>query len=434
MKELNLDNFRHIHFIGIGGISMYLLAIYCKKCGIKVSGSDISKSKYTTICKQQGIKIHIGHKRKNVQCADLVVYNNAIDNSNVELFEARMRKITTISRAELLRVVCKKFKCVIGVSGTHGKTTTSAMIYHLLKECGKSVSCHIGGDVKDTRLNPNDEYLVVECCEYNRSFLSIPCDISVVLNIDNDHLDCYCNMYNLQNAFKMFAKQAKIRFVFDENSTKCIKVRARRVKPSEIIDNNAFVYENQKYVMNNVFGVHNINNATMAVAVGLELGISSIKLAKALKSFESVGRRCQVLGKVKGVDVIIDYAHHPTEIKSLYDSLKSKYKQVFMVFQPHTYSRTKILINEFVKLFVNFENLAIFKEYSAREDASKGFSAYQLSQYLDNSVYIKNYKQLKKWFNYCEVCENSCVVFVGAGDINLLAEEFVINEGVKTIT
>ena len=426
MNSLVLNNFRYIHFVGIGGISMYLLAIYCKNCGLEVSGSDIKQNKYTNICESNGIKIYIGHKRKNINSADLVVHTSAVNSLNVEIIEANNRRIKVIDRAELLASICKNFKYVIGVGGTHGKTTTCAMIYHILRESGKKVSCHIGADIEDARLKPDDEYLVLECCEYNRSFLKLYYNVAVVLNIDNDHLDCYQNMYNLRNAFRTFLKRGKTRFVFDNLTTACIKNKAIHIKPATILGANKFEYNGKKFVLDNVYGEHNIDNATVAIGVCGELGLSYTKIYKSLKTFKAAGRRCQMLGKIKNCEVITDYAHHPSEVACLYNSLKEKYDKVYIIFQPHTYSRTKFLLSDFVKVFDDIGNVAIIKEYSAREDKSKGYSAKQLSEKLDNTVYIKNYKALKNFVintNFNQ--SNSCIAFVGAGDVNQMGEKLV---------
>ena len=425
MNNFNLKNFKHIHFVGIGGISMYLLAIYCKDLGIEVSGSDINSSKYIKICKDKGINVSVGHKRKNILGADLVVHTSAVNRNNVEVVEAIKKQIMVIDRADLLSHICKNYKCVIGVSGTHGKTTTCSMIYHILRESGKSVSCHIGADIIGARFNPEDDYLVVECCEYNRSFLKFNCDIAVVLNIDNDHLDCYGNMYNLRNAFRMFLKNAGTRFIFANRTTSCIKNKAIRVKPARIIDNNKFVIDENEYILSNAYGEHNINNATVAVKVCESLGISYSKIYKALTTFNLAGRRCQKLGKINQADVITDYAHHPREIECLYNAVRSKYQNVHMVFQPHTYSRTKILLHDFVKVFQDIKNIVIFKEYPARESKNQGYSAKYLSEQIDSSVYIKNFRNLKKFIKQIDVNQNDCVVFVGAGDINLLVEKMI---------
>ncbi len=431
MEDFKIEDFRQIHFVGVGGISMYLLAIYCKDCGVQVSGSDIKASKYTDICKGKGIKIYIGHKRRNISAADLVVYSGAINEANVELVEARKREIKVIDRAELLAHICKKYKYVIGVAGTHGKTTTCAMIYHILRESGKSVSCHIGADIENARLNPSDEYLVLECCEYNRSFLRLNYNIAVILNIDNDHLDCYQNMYNLRNAFRTFLKRADTRFVFDNSTTKCIKNKSIRIKQAKVIDINKFMCNNKKFVLENCYGEHNINNATVAVAVCSGLGLSYTKIYKALKTFKPAGRRCEMLGKIAQCDIIADYAHHPSEIECLYKSLKCKYNKVYMVFQPHTYSRTKLLLYEFVGLLSRLEDIFIYKEYSARESKNRGYSAKQLCKYLDNAKYLNKYKELKKEFSIIKNDGiNSCIVFVGAGDIYSVAKRLVAELGV----
>lgn len=425
MNNIILDNLRHVHFVGVGGISMHLLAMYCKDLGIDVSGSDIRKSKYTEKCKKVGIKIHIGHRRKNIDCADLIVCTGAVDNTNVEIKEAIKRKIKVVDRAEFLASICKRYKHVIGVAGTHGKTTTCAMIYHILKQCGKNVSCHIGADVDGAQMKSTDEYLVLECCEYNRSFLRLYYNVAVVLNIDNDHLDCYQNMYNLRNAFKTFLKRAKTRFVFDNPTTKCIKNKCERIKVGNVLDSNKFIYNNRRYVLDNVYGKHNLNNAMVAVAVAYWAGLKYTKIYKALKTFKPAGRRCEMLANVNGVDIITDYAHHPTEIENVYNSLRLKYNNIYLIFQPHTYSRTKLLLHEFVGLFSGIDNIIIYKEYSARESKGRGYSARQLCEYLDNAVYVKNLKQVKECLAKIKFEVNACIAFIGAGNINLVADKWV---------
>lgn len=408
---------------------MHSLAIYCKNLGMIVSGSDIDRNKYVDMCENNGIKTYIKHKRKNIDGADIIVYTLAVDECNIEIIEGRKRGIKVVSRAELLECICKNYKCVIGVSGTHGKTTTSAMIYHILKQSGEKVSCHIGGEIDDMKLNPHDKYLVLECCEYNRSFLKFNCDIAVVLNIDNDHLDCYGNMYNLKNAFKTFIKRAKTKFIFDNPTTKCIKLKANHIYKAKMISLDTFEYYNKKYIIDNVFGSYNIDNATVAIAICSYLGVSYTKISKAIKSFKPVKRRCELLGKLKGVDVITDYAHHPTEIKCLYQNLQLKYNNIYLIFQPHTYSRTKLLIKEFVQLFKNMPNFIIFKEYKSRENKYMGYSAKQLSENVENSIYVKNYSQLKKILIENNFLPNSCIAFIGAGDINEIANKIINDLG-----
>ena len=405
---------------------MHSLAIYCKQYGKMVSGSDRSKNDYTKKCKQQGIKVYSSHRRKNILGADLIVYSSAISFSNVELMQAEIMGVKIVSRAEFLSSICKNFKCVIGVSGTHGKSTTCAMIYSILKHAGKKVSCHIGAEFDGGRLNPYDEYLVLECCEYNHSFLNFECDVAVVLNVDNDHLDCYSNMYNLRNAFVKFLKQGKAKFKFDCASTKYISLKkVTQVKCPNITRINSFTIDDRKYVLNNAFGIHNIHNATVAVAVSKHLGISYTNIYKGLKKFVPAKRRCEVLRNINGCDIITDYAHHPTEIKALYDSLTDKYKEVYLIFQPHTYSRTQILLKDFVAT-LNMENLIIYKEYPARESKSQGYSAKQLCKNLTSeSIYCKNISQLINNLKQIEFKKDTCIAFVGAGDINKVADKVV---------
>lgn len=427
MDNLILEKFRHIHFVGIGGVSMHSLAIYCKGYGLVVSGSDIKKNKYTKECEQKGINVYIKHKSKNIDNADLVVYSSAINFSNPEIIEAERKKIKIVSRAELLACICKNFKCVIGVSGTHGKSTTASMIYHILLDSGKKVSCHIGADIDDARLNPFDEFLVLECCEYNKSFLKFDCDVGVVLNIDNDHLDCYENMYNLKNAFKTFLKHCKTRFVVQNKTTEGLNVsKTNKIIPAQIINSTTFSVKGKKYKLGNVYGEYNINNAVVAITVCESLGISYTRMYSAIKNFKAVGRRCELVGRFKNYDVITDYAHHPTEIKNVYKALLEKYDNVIVIFQPHTYSRTKILFNDFVEQLIKLDDLIIYKEYPAREIKSQGVSAKELSQNLDNSLYVKNYRFLRKHLLNLQVAQGkNCIVFMGAGNIYDIGLKFV---------
>ncbi len=398
---------------------MHSLAIYCKQYGKTVSGSDVSKNEYTKQCKAQGIDVYYKHKRKNIEGADLVVYSSAIDFSNTELVEADRCGVKVVSRAEFLASVCKNFKCVIGVSGTHGKSTTCAMIYSILKTAGKKVSCHIGADVDGARLNPYDEYLVLECCEYNRSFLNFDCDIGIVLNVDNDHLDCYANMYNLRNAFIKFLKQAKTKFIYSCHTTSYINLKkVVSIKPPQILKSNMFMIDDRKYTLTNTYGQHNITNATVAVEVCKYLGVSYTNICKGLKKFEPVGRRCELIDNIQGCDILTDYAHHPTEIKALYDSLAEKYNQIYLIFQPHTYSRTQILLKEFIDTLA-MDNIIIYKEYSAREHKFQGCTAKKLWQSLNvEAFYCKSVGQVVDILKDVELQSNMCIVFVGAGDIN----------------
>jgi len=427
MNNFEISNFRHIHFVGISENNMYLLAIYCKYCGLEVSASDKKESKYTNLCNSKGIMLYIGYKRKNVYGADLIVCSGERNNSNIEIIEANNRKINVIYAIDLLASICKKYKYVIGVAGSHGKTITCAMIYHVLRESGKKVSCCVGDDIENARLVPNDEYLVLECCEYNRKFLRLHYNIAVLLNIDDEHLDCYCNMYNLRNVFKTFLKRVKIenRFVFDVDSTSCIKNKVRRIKPAKLIGLNKFVYDNKKYVLDNVYGEYNVNNATVAVSVCENCGISYNKIYKALKTFRAVERRCEMLGKFRNFDILTDCAKHPTEIECLYRSLTFKYNKIYIIFQPYAYLRTRLLIKQFEGLLVSVKNLLIFKEYSTDENKDIKFCAKQLSKNV-GAKYIKNYNVLKKeMFNITGDECGACVVFVGAGNVYQIAKQFM---------
>ena len=391
---------------------MHQLAIAIKKMGVKVFGYDLHKSKYTKLCVENGIIVK--HKFTKAICdVDLCVKTGAVKN---EKFFSYLKKnnIPIIDRADLLGWFCTKFKQVIAVAGTHGKSTTASLIYEILKQANKKVSCHIGAEVDNARFNLNDDYLVVEACEYNKSFLKLKPTISVVTNIECEHMDSYGTLFNLRSAFLKFLKCGKKRFVFLEKTTKFLK----KYNNINFVDNIEFK------ISPKIKGEYNLKNISLAVAVCKDLGVQDKIIEKAVNSFEGVPRRYELLGKYNDSDIFIDYAHHPTEVKAFVETFKKENKNVQIVFQPHTYSRTKTFLKEFVSIFSKIENLIIYKEYSARENAEKGVSAKELfleiKKHNENVVYCDNIKEILK-----NLKSNSAIAFVGAGDINLVAEKLV---------
>ncbi|MBO5954392.1 MAG: hypothetical protein J6Q13_00305 [Clostridia bacterium] len=403
---------KSVLFLGVGGISMHQLAIAMKNMGVKVFGYDLHSSKYTKLCEQQGIKVV--HKfDKEICSVDLCVKTGAVKDG--KFFDYLNKKnVPILDRAEILAWLCSKFKTVIAVAGTHGKSTTATLIYHILKESGKKVSCHIGADVKNSRFKIGDEILVVEACEYNKSFLKLKPTISVVTNVEKEHMDSYGNLFNLKSAFLTFLKRGEKRFVFVEKSTKFLKKYS-----------NINFVENLNLEINpQIKGEHNLKNISLAMAVCEDLGVNEKTIIKAVNSFEGVPRRYELIGNYENSKVYIDYAHHPTEVKAFIETFQKENINSQIIFQPHTYSRTKTFLKEFVSIFSNVENLIIFKEYSAREKPEQGLSA--------KDLYLK-IKKVNPNVQYCESGKallkkletNSALAFVGAGDINLIAEAIV---------
>lgn len=402
------NNKKSVLMLGIGGISMYQLALAYQKLGYCVYGYDAKESKYTKICNSSGIKTTKKLKKQFLN-VDLCVKTPAIKQDNNYL---QLLKCPIIDRATALNGLFKYFKCVIAVAGTHGKSTTSSLIYHILKRANKKVSCHIGADVSDFRFNLGDEYLVVEACEYNKSFLQLYPNIAVVTNVEAEHMDCYKNLFDLQTSFLKFIKRGSMRFCYNEKSTKFFK----KIKDINICDCDNVVYKSK------LKGEHNQKNIALATKVCECLNINKNIINQAVAEFEGVPRRYQHIGNVGKTKICIDYAHHPTEIQSFITTFSKEYENCLIVFQPHTYSRTKMFFNDFLRVLKPINNLVIYKEYPARESANLGKSAYELylelSKINSNVKYCSNYKNLSK-----NIQNYEAVAFVGAGDINVVAEK-----------
>lgn len=407
-KEIN-----SVLFLGVGGISMHQLAIAFKNIGFIVYGYDAKENKYTQKCKDCGILITNKIKKELIN-VDLCVKTGAIKENNKYIQLLKQNDVKIVDRAEVLAYFCSKFKHVIAVAGTHGKSTTASLIYEIFRNAHKKVSCHIGADVFNARFNLQDDFLIVEACEYNKSFLSLYPATSVVTNIEAEHLDSYGSLFNLKIAFLTFIKRAKNRFVYLDETTRFL------TKNKKI----TFVKNTELEIKPKLKGAHNLKNISLAVAVAKAFDIGDKTIVNTVNNFEGVARRYEYIGSREKCKVYIDYAHHPTEVKAFIETFKQEYIESYIVFQPHTYSRTKLLLNEFVKAFKEVENLVIFKEYPAREKKSLGMTARELYQEIKkvnpNVKYCGSYGSLAKI-----LIKSQAVAFVGAGDINKVAEKFV---------
>jgi len=440
-KKINLDtlksqNLINIHFIGVGGVSMSSLAIYAQMNGFCVSGSDINNNTYIENLKEKGIKIFNNHNEQNVIGKDIIVYSNATENCN-EFLEAKQEQKIIFSRAEFLAIILKDYKTKICVSGAHGKTTTSALIYSILKQANKQPSLHLGGNLIDIQQNydyAKKDYIVCESCEYKDSFLTLSPTYGVILNICAEHLDYFKNYNNVYNSFKKFAENSSNLIVFNEFkniSNKSISYgyknanfTAKNIKTTKLGTTTFTCLKNNKHyckVNLNLVGTHNVLNALASITVADCLNIKKTDIQAALKNFCGVERRFQFLRKEPLI--IDDYAHHPDEIKAILKILKQNFKQKFLVvFQPHTYSRTKTLMSEFIDCFKCCKDLVIYKTYSARERYNKKGSGLNLSKNIGkNSSYIKNKKELVK-IVLKKIKQNFGIIFLGAGDIYDIAK------------
>lgn len=441
----------HIHFIGIGGISMSSLAHILLHNGKKVSGSDMTRSHLTDELEKMGAKISIGQSKGNIENPDLVVYTAAISDDNEELKEARRKNIKTIERAVLLGEIMKKYPVAIAVSGTHGKTTTTSMITHVLLENEADPTVTVGGELNaisgNLRLGRSD-YFLTEACEYHRSFLKFFPKIGIILNIEADHLDYFKDLDEIVDTFCDFAalipEDGTLIIANDNPNTiktvshaKC-KVITCGLNDADFtaknieFDKNGYpsfdVFHNGESLTRitlSVNGKHNIYNALCAFACGYDLGFNIDLIKKGLLSFGGTKRRFEKKGEVFGFTIVDDYAHHPTEIKATLKAAKNaKYNKVWCIFQPHTYTRTKALLNDFSKALAYADNIIITDIYAAREKDTGLVSAKDLADITEGSVYIKEFEDIKDYI-IKNAKEGDLVITMGAGTVYKIGEMII---------
>ena len=420
---------------------MSALAKLSSTYGYQVGGSDLHKSEETDQLAFYGIKVYIGENKdeKIIENSDLIVYTDAVKTNDQELVFARSKGKKILSRAEFLEIVSKSFQNVIAVSGSHGKTTCTSMCTHVLKALRLPFTAHIGGSdfTFGNFYTSGDEYFVTEACEYKKNLLKLTPTTSVILNVDQDHMECYDGEEDLLKTFSAFAERSKTTFVCadDERCLKLgdlpnfgIKNSLSDYHATEIRSNGekySFVVEEYGKrlcrVKLNAIGRCHIYNALATFAVMRSYGMEEKEIAKGLENFQAVKRRFEKIGAYNGVSFICDYAHHPNEIKSTLSTAKAiKKGEVYVVFQPHTYSRTRLLLKEFIEVLSPVKNLMIYKTFPAREKFDALGSGETLAQAM-GSLYAENPFVLKTWIK-STVKEGDTVLFLGAGDIYYVAQ------------
>jgi len=434
------DIFDSFYFIGIGGVSMSGLAKYFLSLGKKVAGSDIAANEYTAELENLGVEINYGDNTENISEYGLIVYTDAIRDNDVRLMEARRLDKPIMARGTLLHEVGREFKKVIAVSGCHGKTTCAAMLAHIFSAAGKKFASHIGG--KDATLSNfyicGRDFFITEACEYKKNFLRLKPDIAVILNSDSDHLECYGDESALKKAYMEFAKRAAVTvslykdLPFDFGRTfgfdKYSDYYAKNMK----LINGAYsfeLYEDAKeeaFISLAVYGRHNVLNALAAAATARCAGIPFKFIKEGLASFSGVVRRFENIGEVNGARCVADYAHHPNEIRAtVRTAQKLTDGRLFVVFQPHTYSRTKNLFDSFVKALSPLNNLLIYRTYAAREYLDDAGSALTLSQSVKKSHYGDKPEDIKEFIK--KAGKGDVILFLGAGDIYYIAKKLMEN-------
>ena len=444
-----IKNYKKIHMIGIGGVSMSGIAEILHSWGFEVSGSNNCPNDVISKLADTGIPVRIGHYPSNVEEADIVVYTAAIDKNNVELVHARELGIPTIERADFLGELTRCFKDTIAVSGTHGKTTTTSMVSLCFLEALKNPTIQVGATlpaIDGNYLVGNSEYFIIEACEYVESFLKFSPKSEIILNIDNDHLDYFKNFENIKNAFIKYVKLLPSNglLVLNGDDLNCLDLKQHTTSKcltygitnknvdffavNIVFDDNGFT-SFDVYYKDSLFGrftlavpgMHNVLNALACIALCNEYGISKEAMQSALLKFKGACRRFEFKGMCNGADVYDDYGHHPTEIIATAKALMNrKYNKSWVVFQPHTYSRTQSLMTDFAKALLNFDNIIVVDIYAARESNTYGITSKNLvdkiCSFEKNALYIPNFEECVSYLK-ANVSSGDIVLTLGAGTI-----------------
>lgn len=446
-----LKQYKHIHMLGIGGTSMSGIATILKQWGFYVTGSDLNSSELVDKLRENHIHVAIGHDFDNLRKANLVVYSAAISDNDIEMQEAKRLNIPTMERSTFLGLITKAYRDTISISGTHGKTTTTSMISVCFLEAHKDPSIQVGAILKQINGNyrvGNSDYFILESCEYVESFLKFHPKTEIILNIDNDHLDYFKDMEHVKNAFVKFVKLLPndgllILNADDSNSTDLYKNtnakvvtfgikndKANFVARNITFDNNGFplfdVYRNNtfyKSIKLSVPGMHNVYNALACIATCHEYGIDKEIIRAGLLKYTGAHRRFEIVGTTNEASIYDDYAHHPTEIKAVYDAMKKKkYNRSWVVFQPHTYSRTKNLLSDFSQALSGFDNIIVTDIYAAREANTVGVSSQDLVNQINlnrvgkPALYMSDFNEIAKYIRD-RVMPNDIVLTIGAGTV-----------------
>lgn len=450
---------RHIHFIGIGGIGMSGIASILLKQGYAVSGSDLKESQIIRRLAESGAGIFYGHSPANINGADVVVYSSAIREDNPELSYSRDKGLTVLRRAEALAGLMREKTC-IAVSGAHGKTTTTALASHLLLKAGFCPTAAIGGIVRGLEDNScigESRFFVAEADESDGTFLCYNPDYPIVTNIDREHLDYYRDWEDILSAYKRFIGNMKdpgclfvcgddpaVRRISSDFKKRIIyfglspdnDFYPRNIGLDEFSSSFDYCFNGKPVVRINLplAGRHNISNSLAVIALGHELGISPQEISKALASFQGTERRFQLKADSAGIRIIDDYGHHPAEIQATLLAAKNvKHKRLIVVFQPHRYSRTKFLMEEFIRSLSPADILLITDIYAASEEPIAGVSSEILCEKIKERFPGLEVLYLKKDEITARVMEivlpGDLVITLGAGDIGKLSYELA--EGIK---
>ena len=448
-----LKRYKRIHLIGIGGTSMSGIAEILNQWGFYVQGSDINSSSTIERLVSLGISVTIGHDASKINGCDLVIYSAAVKQDDPELVRAKDLEIPTLERKDILGEITKAFRNTICVSGTHGKTTTTSMVSMCFLESQYDPTIQVGADLK--AINGNNrggksDYFILEACEYSESFLSFFPKAEIILNIDNDHLDYYKDIDHIKETFIKYIKLLPDDgiLVYNADDEHCSHF-SRYTKAKSLtfgietsnanytaknitFDKNGFptfdVYHNNVFFKTfklSIPGKHNVYNALSSIALCDEFGLDKSDIKTGLQKFTGAGRRFEFVGEVNGAKIFDDYGHHPTEITAVANALKKKkYNHSWVVFQPHTYSRTKALLEDFANCLTNFDNIIVTDIYAAREVNTYNVTSKDIVDKIDElgrrAYYIPDFDDIIEFLKR-NVKPDDIVITQGAGTITQIA-------------
>lgn len=440
------------HLVGIGGVSMSSLAEVLRGMGLVIDGSDMNESNNVRALRAAGISVQLGHAAENLAPdAEFVVRTAAVHDDNPEIAEARRRGIPVYERTQAWGAISSDYPNALCISGTHGKTTTTSMCTHILMAADRDPTVMIGGTLP--LLNAGHRVghgntIVMEACEYYNSFLSFHPTVAVVLNIGADHLDFFKDLEDVKRSFRLFAERVPengwiVMNADDENSRAALEGLDRRTlrfgltagadvtaANIEFIGASShfdILYHGELFtdVTLHVPGLHNVKNALAATAAAICLGVSPIAVKYGLAGFNGAGRRFEFKGKFNGADVYDDYAHHPAELKALLDAVEQLgYTRTILVFQPHTYSRTAALFDDFVEQLRRPDKLMLAEIFAAREKNTIGISSRKLADEVDGAVFCPGFDELEQRLR-AMAQPGDIILTVGAGDVFKLGEKLV---------
>lgn len=431
---------KRVHLVGIGGVSMRPLGLVLQGMGIQVTGSDMNASVSTDELQAHGIQVFIGHSAKNIEGADCIIRTAAAHNDNPEIAAARARGIPVFERAQAWGVLMQSYKNAICISGTHGKTTTSSMVTHILMAAQWDPTVMIGGYLPALhaghRVGKGDS-IILESCEYCDSFLNFFPTLAVVLNIEADHLDYFKDLADIEKSFRKFVQLVPkdtgriiangddkntmdalqglpyITFGLGEKNTIHGQNYSEDWRDFQVICNGELYCTLQLQV----YGRHNAANALAAAAVAWALGISGEAVAQGLASFHGAGRRLEFKGNYNGADIYDDYAHHPGELRATIAAVKAMgYHRIILAFQPHTYSRTAALFDDFVRELRTVDQVVLAEIYAARERNTVGISSRDLANKVPGAVFFETLPEVSTYLRRIAQPDD-VILTVGAGDI-----------------